>query len=102
MLQFEQYRHYADSTRQNSAVKGMRATPRYAALIKSDLSQNLFFGFAGLVTAVSAWVIWGPSDIFPKQEPAGEPEHWTESQLRAYLSEVGIVQGRDHRMSKLI
>ncbi|KAF2156910.1 hypothetical protein K461DRAFT_317093 [Myriangium duriaei CBS 260.36] len=55
-------------------------------------SKNLFFGFAGLVTAVSAWVIWGPSDIFPKQDPAGEPELWTESQLRDYLKQVGYVR----------
>lgn len=28
--------------------------------------------FAGLVTAVSAWTIWGPSDVFPSEpDPKG-------------------------------
>ena len=34
-------------------------------------SQNLFLGFAGLVTAISLWNIWG-GDMFPaEKDPKG-------------------------------
>lgn len=35
------------------------------------MSEGLFLGFAGLVTAVSVWSIWG-GDMFPaEKDPAG-------------------------------
>ncbi|KAI9875911.1 MAG: hypothetical protein M1830_007782 [Pleopsidium flavum] len=34
-------------------------------------SRNAFLGFAGIVTAVAAWTIWG-SDMFPaEKDPIG-------------------------------
>ncbi|KAJ5156732.1 hypothetical protein N7492_009535 [Penicillium capsulatum] len=34
-------------------------------------SKNLFLGFAGMITAVAAWSIWG-GDVFPaQQDPTG-------------------------------
>lgn len=33
---------------------------------------TLCSGFAGLVSAVAAWTIWGGSDVFPKEpDPSG-------------------------------
>ncbi|KAB8203224.1 hypothetical protein BDV34DRAFT_227644 [Aspergillus parasiticus] len=41
------------------------------ALDRAMHSKNLFLGFAGMVTAAAAWVIWG-SDIFPAEsDPTG-------------------------------
>lgn len=68
--------------------------------------QNLFFGFAGLVSAAAVWSIFG-SDIFPQQpDPTGgehelsvpsrpyakhdvEPEGWTDDEMRRWLNRVG-------------
>jgi len=54
-------------------------------LDKALQSKNLFFGFAGLVTAVAAWSIWG-DDLFPQaHDPKGDPEKWTDAELRQWL-----------------
>ncbi len=56
----------------------------------NDLHQNLFLGFAGIVTAVAAWSIWG-QDMFPAQsDPTGEPEKWTEDEMRRWLNAVSV------------
>ncbi|KAG8623707.1 hypothetical protein KVT40_008683 [Elsinoe batatas] len=65
-------------------------------------SKNLFFGFAGLVTAVAAWTIWGPSDIFPKQDPGGDPDLWTETQLKEYLKSRNLAVGKAPTREELI
>jgi len=50
--------------------------------------QNMFLGFAGLVTAVAAWGIWG-GDMFPQAEdPKGDPENWTEEDMKRWLDSV--------------
>jgi hypothetical protein len=50
--------------------------------------QNFFFGFAGLVTAAAAWSIWG-GDMFPQTEdPKGDPQKWSEEEMRAWLNNV--------------
>lgn len=52
-------------------------------------SQNFFFGFASLITAAAAWSIWG-GDMFPQPEdPKGDPQNWTEEQMRQWLKNVG-------------
>ncbi|KAF2708571.1 hypothetical protein K504DRAFT_407529 [Pleomassaria siparia CBS 279.74] len=43
-----------------------------------------FFAFAAIVTGVAAWSIWG-SDIFPSQDPSGDPETWTHEQCSTWL-----------------
>ncbi|KAF2084240.1 hypothetical protein K490DRAFT_69022 [Saccharata proteae CBS 121410] len=49
-------------------------------------SKGSFFAFAGIVSAVAAWTIWG-SDIFPAEpDPTGDPETWSESELRRWLN----------------
>ncbi|KAF3403053.1 hypothetical protein DPV78_004328 [Talaromyces pinophilus] len=54
-------------------------------LDKALSSKNLLLGFAGIVTAVSAWSIWG-SDMFPAEpDPKGEPEEWTTEELKRWL-----------------
>jgi len=48
----------------------------------------MFLGFAGLVTAVAAWGIWG-GDMFPQApDPRGEPENWTEEDMKRWLDSV--------------
>ncbi|GAB7345323.1 hypothetical protein MBLNU457_3677t1 [Dothideomycetes sp. NU457] len=49
-------------------------------------SKNMFLGFAGLVTAATAWMIFGQGDIFPAaDDPKGDPQKWTEEELRRWL-----------------
>jgi hypothetical protein len=44
---------------------------RVAESLSDSYAQNLFLGFAGLVTAVSLWSIWG-GDMFPaEKDPKG-------------------------------
>ena len=48
----------------------------------------MFLGFAGIVTAVAAWSIWG-GDMFPREaDPKGDPDNWTLEELRRWLSNV--------------
>lgn len=50
--------------------------------------QNLFMGFAAIVTGVAAWSIWG-GDIFPgAEDPKGAPESWTEEEMLRWLRNV--------------
>lgn len=57
--------------------------------------ENLFLGFAGIITAVSVWSIWG-QDMFPAQEdPKGDPEKWTDDEMRRWLNAVGIFKRVD-------
>ena len=47
-------------------------------------------GFAALVTAASAYVIWG-SDVFPTEsDPKGDPKDWTREELRRWLANVSL------------
>ncbi|GAB7366672.1 hypothetical protein MBLNU230_g8655t1 [Neophaeotheca triangularis] len=56
-----------------------------ASLI-DNFNQNLFLGFAGLVTAVAVYSIWGQDSMFPAEtEPKTQPEEWTREQLGRWL-----------------
>ncbi|KIW62106.1 hypothetical protein PV05_02154 [Exophiala xenobiotica] len=49
---------------------------------------QLSIGFAGLVTVASLWNWWG-GDLFPAEgDPKGDPEYWTETELRRWLKLV--------------
>jgi len=48
-------------------------------------SRNLFFGFAGLVTMASLWNMWGGEMFPPEKDPTGDPDYWTETELRRWL-----------------
>ncbi|PSK55197.1 hypothetical protein B9Z65_2586 [Elsinoe australis] len=69
-------------------------------------SRNVFIGFAGLVTAVSVWMIWGQGDMFPKKKPAkeptGEPTTWSEDELRKYLTERNLAVGKNPTHQELV
>ncbi|KAK7955034.1 hypothetical protein PG996_015839 [Apiospora saccharicola] len=53
-------------------------------------SKNAFLGFAALVTAATAYVIWG-SDVFPAEgDPKGDPKDWTREELRRWLANVSL------------
>ncbi|KAK4127789.1 hypothetical protein N657DRAFT_566053 [Parathielavia appendiculata] len=42
--------------------------------------------FAGLVTGVAAWAIWG-GDMFPADsDPKGDPETWSKEELQRWLA----------------
>lgn len=46
-----------------------------------------FLAFAGIITAVAAWSIWGPeSTNLAGPDPTGDPETWTREQLRTWLN----------------
>lgn len=56
-------------------------------LDRATQSRGPFFAFAAIVTAVAAWSIWGPSDIFPAEpDPTGDPENWSSTELRRWLN----------------
>ncbi|KFX87463.1 hypothetical protein O988_03766 [Pseudogymnoascus sp. VKM F-3808] len=59
--------------------------PARTPIDKALNSRNTFAAFAGIVTAAAAWSIWG-SDLFPAQpDPTGNPDNWTEQELRQWL-----------------
>ncbi|KAA8623083.1 hypothetical protein PtrSN002B_004601 [Pyrenophora tritici-repentis] len=43
-----------------------------------------FFAFAAVVAGVAVWSIWG-QDMFPSQDPTGDPETWTHEQCTTWL-----------------
>ncbi|THY20322.1 hypothetical protein D6D01_06803 [Aureobasidium pullulans] len=65
-------------------------------------SKNFFFGFAGLVAASAAWSIFG-SDIFPQQaDPTGEPENWTEEEMRRWLNSRNLMASSSSTKEELL
>ncbi|KAK6388533.1 hypothetical protein LTR65_007870 [Meristemomyces frigidus] len=65
-------------------------------------SRNMFLGFAGIVTAVAAWSIWG-GDMFPQQEdPKGEPETWSEDDMKRWLNARNLMAGNTATREELI
>lgn len=55
-------------------------------------SRNLFLGFAGLVALASLSSIFG-GEMFPAQkDPTGNPESWTDEELRRWLKNVSACQ----------
>ncbi|KAJ9630521.1 hypothetical protein H2203_001044 [Taxawa tesnikishii (nom. ined.)] len=65
-------------------------------------SKNFFFGFAGIITAVAAWGIWG-SDVFPQQpDPKGDPEEWTEDEMRRWLNARNLMAGSTSTREELL
>ncbi|BDD58552.1 hypothetical protein MAP00_003820 [Monascus purpureus] len=47
-------------------------------------------GFAGMVTAVAAWSIWG-NEMFPSEkDPTGDPEDWTVDEMKTWLRLRGL------------
>ncbi|CAK4034479.1 Hypothetical predicted protein [Lecanosticta acicola] len=65
-------------------------------------SKNLFLGFTALVTAATAWSIWG-GDMFPKPEdPKGEPENWTEEEMKRWLNARNLMAGATATREELL
>ncbi|KAJ5565070.1 hypothetical protein N7513_001312 [Penicillium frequentans] len=65
-------------------------------------SKNLFMGFAGMVTAVAAWSIWG-SDMFPGEaDPKGNPEDWTVDEMRRWLRVRGLLPSENASREELL
>ncbi|KAB8217468.1 hypothetical protein RU639_010902 [Aspergillus parasiticus] len=72
------------------------------ALDRAMHSKNLFLGFAGMVTAAAAWVIWG-SDIFPAEsDPTGDPETWTAEEMKRWLSNRGLMPNNEATREELL
>ncbi|KAF7196010.1 hypothetical protein HII31_02636 [Pseudocercospora fuligena] len=64
--------------------------------------QNLFLGFTALVTAATAWSIWG-QDMFPKEpDPTGEPETWTNAEMRRWLNNRNLMAGSTATREELL
>ncbi|KAJ5631522.1 uncharacterized protein N7484_011622 [Penicillium longicatenatum] len=65
-------------------------------------SKNLFMGFAGMVTAVAAYSIWG-TDIFPSEtDPKGNPEDWTADEMRRWLRVRGLLPTENATREELL
>ncbi|KAJ5175284.1 uncharacterized protein N7482_001161 [Penicillium canariense] len=65
-------------------------------------SKNLFLGFAGMVTAVAAWSIWG-TDVFPAEaDPTGSPESWTADEMRRWLRARGLLPNETATREELL
>ncbi|KAK3070682.1 hypothetical protein LTR53_010025 [Teratosphaeriaceae sp. CCFEE 6253] len=62
----------------------------------------MFLGFAGIVTAVSVWSIWG-GDMFPQAvDPKGEPETWSEDDMRRWLNSRNLMAGSTATREELL
>jgi len=69
----------------------MRHLPQTFERVELTAFQNMFLGFAGLVTAATAWMVFGQGDIFPQaDDPKGDPQKWTEEEMRRWLRNVCI------------
>ncbi|KAK3642803.1 hypothetical protein LTR56_010629 [Elasticomyces elasticus] len=69
---------------------------------KAMNSKNLFLGFAGLITAVSVWSIWG-GDMFPQAaDPKGEPETWSEEDMKRWLNSRNLMAGSTATREELL
>ncbi|KAJ5352510.1 hypothetical protein N7541_003334 [Penicillium brevicompactum] len=65
-------------------------------------SKNLFLGFAGMVTAVAAFSIWG-SDVLPAQaDPTGNPEDWTMDEITRWLRARGLLPNENATREELL
>lgn len=65
-------------------------------------SKNLFLGFAGMVTAVAAWSIWG-TDVFPAQDdPKGNPDEWTIDEMKRWLRVRGLLPNDNATREELL
>jgi len=55
-------------------------------------SKNAFLAFAGIIVGVSAWAVWRDDPLFRgnPDDPLGDPEGWTISQLREWLEARGL------------
>ncbi|KAF2237598.1 hypothetical protein EV356DRAFT_510555 [Viridothelium virens] len=72
------------------------------ALDRAMQSKTAFWTFAGIVGAVSAWSIWG-SEMFPKEkDPKGDPNGWTDTELRRWLQERGLLPNSDSPREELL
>ncbi|KAF1950423.1 hypothetical protein CC80DRAFT_496859 [Byssothecium circinans] len=58
-------------------------------LDRATSSRTPFFAFAAIITGVAAWTIWG-NDIFPSQDPTGDPESWTHEQCLTWLNKRNL------------
>lgn len=58
------------------------------AMDRALQSRNLFLGFAGLVGMASLYNMWN-GDVFPaEKDPSGDPETWTDEELKRWLRRV--------------
>ncbi|CAL5873753.1 uncharacterized protein PFLUO_LOCUS8035 [Penicillium psychrofluorescens] len=65
-------------------------------------SKNLFLGFAGMVTAVAAYSIWG-GDMFPNEpDPTGNPESWTAEEMKRWLRVRGLLPNEKAMREELL
>ncbi|KAK5788593.1 hypothetical protein VI817_009551 [Penicillium citrinum] len=59
-------------------------------------------GFAGMVTAVAAWSIWG-TDVFPAQDdPKGNPDEWTIDEMKRWLRVRGLLPNDNATREELL
>ncbi|OQE16772.1 hypothetical protein PENSTE_c023G02003 [Penicillium steckii] len=65
-----------------------------------DLTHSA--GFAGMVTAVAAWSIWG-TDVFPAQDdPKGNPDEWTIDEMKRWLRVRGLLPNDNATREELL
>ncbi|KAF2441161.1 hypothetical protein P171DRAFT_434838 [Karstenula rhodostoma CBS 690.94] len=48
-----------------------------------------FLAFAAIITGVAAWSIWG-EDLFPSQDPKGDPATWTHEECVIWLKKRNL------------
>ncbi|OJJ44644.1 hypothetical protein ASPZODRAFT_705620 [Penicilliopsis zonata CBS 506.65] len=65
-------------------------------------SKNLLLGFAGMVTAATAWAIWGNEILPAEPEPTGDPETWTADEMRRWLRVRGLLPSETATRTELL
>ena len=54
----------------------------------TDGMSHFYAAFSALVTGAVAWSLWGGA-LFPREpDPTGNPEDWTQEELRRWLAAV--------------
>ncbi|KAK7522140.1 hypothetical protein IWZ03DRAFT_357693 [Phyllosticta citriasiana] len=65
--------------------------------------KGAFLTFAGIITATTAWMIWGNGDIFPREpDPTGDPEEWTVTALKRWLNKRNLLPNHEASRAELV
>ncbi|KAK8197411.1 hypothetical protein HDK77DRAFT_15268 [Phyllosticta capitalensis] len=65
-------------------------------------SRGAFLTFAGIITAATAWTIWG-GDMFPREpDPTGDPENWTATELKRWLNNRNLMPNHNASRAELV
>lgn len=60
----------------------------------AESTDKYVTAFSGVVAAAAVWSIWGGDMFPPEPDPTGDPQGWTQEEMRRWLSAVSALQRR--------